>query len=416
MSYIKNHNKPYFLNSSFPPNFQTGSKNVSALLVPHAGSAFVKEILDFAFNKIDIIPFNKVILLTTNHSTRDNFQMDNPIQKIKLNQIRGIPTSQTFFKREHSYLSILPYLEKIGYSCSIIAVGEFSPELVQLIEAEMDRALLIVNTDLLHCGPNYRIECPANPKKTNLAVIRKIISGKKIFPKEMCGFPAVSLFLEIIRRRNYKYTEYIYTSSDIQSNNRTNSVGYAGILFDKDAPNLEYYKQFQSLPKMTLESFLRRNGDVPSPKLSVFIRDVEGIFTTIYKDGKLRGCIGTFNLLGDLNETISNRTITSSSQDGRFAPIKKLELSRLTYKINFLKRPVVSGINKMKVGTHGITIHFKDGRSATYLASVLPESFGIDSKKKLIDNFNTIRDRLQEKSGSSTKNIDFIEIYECIEI
>ncbi len=44
MSYIKNYNKPYFLNSAFSPNFQTGSKNVSALLVPHAGSTFVKEI------------------------------------------------------------------------------------------------------------------------------------------------------------------------------------------------------------------------------------------------------------------------------------------------------------------------------------------------------------------------------------
>lgn len=416
MSYIKNHNKPYFLNSNSLPNFQTGSKNVSALLVPHAGSAFVKEIIDFAFNKIDISPFNKVILLTTNHASSENFQMDNPIQKIKLNQIRGIPTSQSFFKREHSYLSILPYLEKIGYPCSIIAVGEFSPELARIIEAEMDRTLLIVNTDLLHCGPNYGVECPANPKKTNLTVIRKIISGKKIFPREMCGFPAVLLFLEIIRRRNYQYTEYIYTSSDIQSNNQTNSVGYAGIIFDKDAPNLEYYKQFQSLPKMTLESFLRRNGAEPSHKLSVFIRDVEGIFTTIYKDGKLRGCIGTFNLLGDLNETIVNRTIASALQDGRFPPIKKSELSQLTYKINFLKRPVVSGINKMKVGTHGITIHFKDGRSATYLASVLPESFGINSKKKLIDRFNTIRDSLQEKSGASTKNINFIEIYECVEI
>ena len=415
MSYIKNHNKPYFLNSAFPPTFQTGSKNVSALLVPHAGSAFVKEILDFAFDKIDISPFNKVILLTTNHSTRDNFQMDNPIQRIKLNQIRGIPTNPAFFKREHSYLSILPYLEKIGYPCSIIAVGEFSPELARIIEAEMDRTLIIVNTDLLHCGPNYGVECPINPKKTNLSIIRKIISGKKIFPREMCGFPAVRLFLEIIRRRNYQYTEYIYTSSDIQSNNRTNSVGYAGILFDKNEPNLEYYKQFQSLPKIKLESFLK-NGAEPSHKLSVFIRDVEGIFTTIYKDGKLRGCIGTFNLLGDLNDTIANRTIASALQDGRFAPIKKLELPQLTYKINFLKRPVASSINKMKVGTHGITIHFKDGRSATYLASVLPESFGINSKKKLMDQFNVIRDSLQEKSGASTKNIDFIEIYECVEI
>ena len=416
MSYIKNHNKPYFLNSAFSPNFKFGSKNVSAIIFPHAGSAFVKEILDFAFDKINIKPFNKVILLTTNHSTSDNFQMDNPIQRIKLNQIRGIPTSQPFFKTEHSYLSILPYLEKIGYPCSIVAVGEFSLKLVQLIEAEMDHTLLIVNTDLLHCGPNYGVECPANPKKTNLDVIRKIISGKKIFPKEMCGFPAVQLFLEIIRRRNYQYTEYIYTSSDIQSNNRTNSVGYAGILFDKNEPNLEYYKQFQSLPKITLESFLRRNGDAPSSKLSVFIREVEGIFTTIYKDGNLRGCIGTFNLLGDLNETIADRTIRSALHDGRFAPIKKSELSRLTYKINFLKRPVMSGINKMKVGTHGITIHFKDGQSATYLASVLPESFGINSKKKLIDNFNLVRDSLQEKSGASTKNIDFIEIYECVEI
>ena len=150
----------------------------------------------------------------------------------------------------------------------------------------MESSLLIVNTDLLHCGANYGVTCPHNIKKTNLDVIRKIVEGKKIFPKEMCGFSAVKVFLEIIRHRNYKYTVYIYTSSDIQINNRSNSVGYGGILFDKNEPNLEYYKQFQNLPKITLESFLLKK-DRHSPKLSVFISEVEGIFTTIYKDGNI---------------------------------------------------------------------------------------------------------------------------------
>ena len=126
--------------------------------------------------------------------------------------------------------------------------------------------------------------------------------------------------------------------------------------------------------------------------------------------------MGTFNLLGDINQTIIDRTITSALHDRRFLHIKKSELLRLTYKLNFLKRPVVSSINKMKVGLHGITIHFRDGRSSTYLASVLPESFGINSIKKLRNNFNIVRDSLSEKAGALTKNIDFIEIYECIEI
>lgn len=97
MTYIKKSQ-----DETYPPNFKFGSKNVSALLVPHAGSKFVKEILDFVFDKINIKRFNKIILLTTNHSTRDNLQ------------ISGIPVDSNFFRHEHSYLSILPYLEKIG--------------------------------------------------------------------------------------------------------------------------------------------------------------------------------------------------------------------------------------------------------------------------------------------------------------
>ena len=126
MSYIKNHNKQYFLDETYLPNFKLGRKNVSAILLPHAGSHFVKEIFDFAFNKINIKPFNKIILLTTNHYTNNNVQMDNIIKKIKLNKIDGIPIDSDFFKHEHSYLSILPYLEKIGYPCTIISVGEYN--------------------------------------------------------------------------------------------------------------------------------------------------------------------------------------------------------------------------------------------------------------------------------------------------
>ena len=48
---------------------------------------------------------------------------------------------------------------------------------------------------------------------------------------------------------------------------------------------------------------------------------VNGIFVTIEKHNKLRGCIGTFDLSGNIYQKIIDYTYKAGFEDSRFKPI-----------------------------------------------------------------------------------------------
>jgi len=95
------------------------------------------------------------------------------------------------------------------------------------------------------------------------------------------------------------------------------------------------------------------------------------------KDEQLRGCIGTFKPLG-LVEGLKKFALSSALEDGRFSPIDKSEISRLSCDVsllsNFEKR---DDVYDWKIGQHGITIEFSDnnaqGELVKYSATYLPE-------------------------------------------
>ena len=153
--------------------------------------------------------------------------------------------------------------------------------------------------------------------------------------------------------------------------------------------------------------------------MSIFIRK-NFIRKNIYKNSKLRGCIGTFQLKGDIINTIQQQTLLSALEDTRFTPVLQDEFPQLTYKINYLNSPFE--VDKDKVfemyepNIHGITIEFSDNMSATYLASVMLESFGINTKEDFRMKFEMLVQSLREKSGSSTDSkIANIKLYICEE-
>ena len=159
-----------------------------------------------------------------------------------------------------------------------------------------------------------------------------------------------------------------------------------------------------------------------------FKKNIEnyGIFITIEKHNELRGCIGTFILQKNVARAIAKYTLLSAFNDYRFKPIEKEELNYLTYKINFLDRPLeLKTINvneikdKMIFGRekgHGITIYFDNGLNATYLSSVLPDHLNIFDKESLVMNWENLVNSLKEKSSNTKEiNIKRIEIYLCRE-
>jgi len=157
-----------------------------------------------------------------------------------------------------------------------------------------------------------------------------------------------------------------------------------------------------------------------------------GIFVTIKNHGILRGCIGGFSVTNHTGRLVAKQALQSAFSDSRFydEPIKESELSDLSYDINFIgelkqiypneenenENDIVKVLNKSgfiigKKKGHGIQMHFSNGESATFLASVLPElkiySFDKDTVERLITELKL------KASGSDT--ITRIEMYQCQE-
>lgn len=464
------HPKKYFINSNFGPMFTIGKKNTKAFIVPHAGSEFVKNIFDYIFCDINIDNMNTIILLTTNHNVDGNYQLSNinnnqyypSITTLKSDNIQS---NNEHFNSEHSYLSIMPYLDQLmnlglKKSLYIFSIGIYDKNLINDISLLInDNTLLIANTDLLHCDKcnnydkcikYYGNVCPDNDdaiRKYNINTINKIINSSDassiniISHESMCGYSAIKTFIDLIKNK-YKYTEYVYSSSDRINNDNINndkiSVGYAGIIYNiSGKPDIKHNTYLIKIPRQIMDKYIDWSNDktfhninnVISNTIQKFkkkinfelqMNDVTGIFITINKNNKLRGCIGTFELINnDIIYTIIRQTIYSAFGDPRFPKIQINERSKLSYKINFLKKPFKVNMenvyNKLIINKYGIILHFGN-LSATFLASVLPE-LGItqDNLKYTFDSI--LVEQLRIKAGAAKYSVPTqIELYECIEI
>ncbi len=87
-----------------------------------------------------------------------------------------------------------------------------------------------------------------------------------------------------------------------------------------------------------------------------------GVFVTLKKEGKLRGCMGTFlPTKKNLAEEIAS-VAASSAQDPRFPPVMENELSELNIEIYILEKPErVESLSELDPGKYGLLVK-KDGK------------------------------------------------------
>jgi len=99
-------------------------------------------------------------------------------------------------------------------------------------------------------------------------------------------------------------------------------------------------------------------------------------FVTITKDGELRGCIGTLKAYQPLFIDVREHAIAAATQDYRFSPIGKEELSQIKIEVSYLSEPEdleykdsQELLEKVRPNIDGVT--FIDGpRRATFLPQV----------------------------------------------
>jgi len=88
-----------------------------------------------------------------------------------------------------------------------------------------------------------------------------------------------------------------------------------------------------------------------------------GAFVTLRLAGELRGCIGYFEPVYPLLETVTGAAVKAALDDHRFAPVRAQELPRILLEISILSGKIpVSGLDEIVVGRDGLYVETETGR------------------------------------------------------
>jgi AmmeMemoRadiSam system protein A len=111
------------------------------------------------------------------------------------------------------------------------------------------------------------------------------------------------------------------------------------------------------LARQALEESVREHSlsDV-SEELATPLRDRCGVFVTILRGGRLRGCMGYVEAFRPLFLAVRECTSAAALQDPRFTPVTAKELFEVRVEISVLSPLQDIAPEQIKVGHHGLLI------------------------------------------------------------
>ena len=141
---------------------------------------------------------------------------------------------------------------------------------------------------------------------------------------------------------------------------------------------------FVRLARETVESYVleRTTPEVPDWATDEMKRKQAGVFVSIHKEGKLRGCIGTFLPTREniAKEIISN-AVSAPTRDPRFDPIGPEELKWLEINVDVLSAPEkISSMAELDVRRYGVIVSCGSRRGL-----LLPDLDGVDTVEEQVD-------------------------------
>ncbi|MDR1658615.1 MAG: AmmeMemoRadiSam system protein A [Deltaproteobacteria bacterium] len=111
----------------------------------------------------------------------------------------------------------------------------------------------------------------------------------------------------------------------------------------------------------------------PAPEELADLRG--GVFVTLKKLGKLRGCIGRFDFTGLLADAIESMVKAAAFDDPRFNPVVSSELDLLEITISVLTEPKpLTSLDDLVIGRDGLYLLHPHGRGV--LLPVVAEEYG----------------------------------------
>ena len=395
-------------------------KRVRAIIAPHAGYSYSGNIAAHAFASLRDFPeYDNVFIIGSSHieafggaSVYPGGNYITPLGSCEINyEISSELRKDDLFNypahvhlEEHSIEVELPFLQhtlKNNFKIIPIILGTKNHTRLNSIAKALspyftENNLFVISTDLSHY-PNY-----ANAIKLDTKVIKSILTGSadslrkavkenedsdtESYVTAICGYSAVYVLLRLteLSKQACSYQQIKYTNSGDISGDYSKVVGYTAISI-REIPKQEEEKtasisftedeieQMFNIARNSISNKFNKSTNQDIDNLGSNLKLKCGVFVSLYIDGKLRGCIGTFRQDKELHENIKEIAYASAFTDRRFAELSEEEFEELQIEISVLTpMQKINDISKIEIGKHGIYI--KQGIfSGTYLPQVAIE-------------------------------------------
>ena len=411
---------------------------VRALIVPHAGYAYSGATAAAGYKLVEGHSYRRVVVLGPAH--RGGFRglsiakveaYETPLGRIPLDieaiqRLRASPlvtADAQAHEREHSIEMQLPFLQRAltpGWKLVPVLVGWMEAgdrrRAAELLRPLLDdQTLLVVSTDFTHYGPNYRYlpfpldrHTPQRIKRLDQGAVERILAGdaegflayRRRTGITICGREAVAILLHLLPPGVHARVA-AHTTSGALTGDYRNSVSYWAIVFRSQGPlnadppadpplTDQEWKLLEQIAILGVrDAVAGRDRNDPSPEYAKLVKRLParlkrpaGAFVTLWKEDRLRGCLGYIPPVLPLYQAVYDNAWSAARDDPRFLPVTPEELPRLDLEISVLSPPVpIDSPEQFQVGRQGIVLN-KDGRRAVFLPEVA-ERFGWSREETL---------------------------------
>lgn len=382
------------------------------LVVPHAGYQYSGLIAANAFRQLEGSQYDGVVVVGFTHrlqfdgssvDTREAYET--PLGVLPVNQeavavLQAYPgvghAEEAHESDEHSLEVELPFLQVVLGRFKLVpilmgnATLEDAAHLAQALAglSKLGDYLFVFSTDLSHYHPYdqaMRIDegtIDAILSETPQAVHQLFDQGQI----EACGRGPIVTSLLLAAKLGYLKRQLLYyANSGDTAGNPSSVVGYAAIsMFERPSPttqrlSAEAGQRLVKAARQALEMHLNPSkyqhrlvslGLDNVPELA----RASGVFVTLRKNGRLRGCIGRIETSEPLAKTVPVVALDAALRDARFEPVTSKELPDLQVEVSVLTQPVkLDDVKKLVPGRDGVTIEYQ-GHHGVFLPQVWEET------------------------------------------
>jgi MEMO1 family protein len=407
---LRQHLAGFFQNATAPV-----SKNLHAIVSPHAGYTYSGQVAADAMNQINPDQsFDRIFLLGSSHyvhfegaSVYNTGNYETPLGTVEVDTAFAtnlIKKNKYFLfnpqahDREHSLEVQLPFLQfhlKKPFRIVPIIIGSQSVETIGEIGGVLKpyfnkNNLFIISSDFSHF-PDYnsanKVDAitaeaiSANSPDYFLKTLNEHNQkGISQLATGMCGWSAMLVVLNITaNNQQFRIKPLSYQNSgDVQGGNKSKVVGYWAITICKNkvGRNEVLTEQDKNMLLAAARKTLAQHFEnktryiLNDSEISEALQTNAGAFVSLYCDGKLRGCIGRLSAQKPLYETVQSMVVSAATSDRRFELLKPEELNDTVIEISVLT-PLrkITSIEEIELKKHGIYIK-KGYQTGTFLPQV----------------------------------------------